>query len=167
MHKDVTVIPQDNMIIVDGLALFFVFSAPHNMHALQWHDGAGHIEWHDDLNHPLSGEALYEADVMPFVEQWQKEKARLEALEQKQHEQAQRLYNSSAAQGARIRTERDIRLAKTDFLMASDYPLTTEERLLWQAYRQALRDITKHTLFPWFGDVGRVPWPKKPFDVLK
>lgn len=41
MRQDVTVIPGDRIIIVDGAPLWFAFEAPANLHALQWHDGAG------------------------------------------------------------------------------------------------------------------------------
>ena len=47
MHNHVTVIPADNTISVNGEGLNFDFIAPENMHALQWHDGTGHIEYTD------------------------------------------------------------------------------------------------------------------------
>ena len=36
MREHVTIIPADNMIIVDGVALQCAFAAPDNVHALQW-----------------------------------------------------------------------------------------------------------------------------------
>lgn len=77
MRQDVTVIPGDRIIIVDGAPLWFAFEAPANLHALQWHDGAGEMEWTDDINHPLTTQD-YDADVAPFVTLWEAEKARLE-----------------------------------------------------------------------------------------
>ena len=41
----VTVVPDDNLIIVNGEGLVFPYHAPENMHALQWTSNAGHIEW--------------------------------------------------------------------------------------------------------------------------
>ena len=78
MKQHVTVIPSDQLIAVDGVPLWFGFAAPANLHALQWHDGAGEMEWTDDLNHPLTP-ADYAEDVAPFVTLWEAEKARLDA----------------------------------------------------------------------------------------
>lgn len=78
MKQHVTVIPGDQLIAVDGAPLWFGFAAPDNLHALQWHDGAGEMEWTDDINHPLTTQD-YEADVAPFVTLWEAEKARLDA----------------------------------------------------------------------------------------
>lgn len=78
MKQHVTVIPSDQLIAVDGVPLWFGFAAPDNLHALQWHDGAGEMEWTDDINHPLTP-ADYAEDVAPFVTLWEAEKARLDA----------------------------------------------------------------------------------------
>ena len=77
MKQHVTVVPSDHLVFVDGFALCFDFSAPKNMHALQWHEGSGHIEWTDDINHPLTPDD-YAADVAPFVALWEAETARLD-----------------------------------------------------------------------------------------
>ena len=73
----VTVVPADHLIIVDGAALVFPFDAPTNLHALQWRGGTGHTEWTDGPNQPLTAED-YDEQVAPFVKLWQAEKARLE-----------------------------------------------------------------------------------------
>lgn len=78
MKQHVTVIPSDNLVIVDGVPLVFGFAAPANLHALQWHDGAGEMEWTDDINHPLT-EQDYADDIAPFVALWEAERARLDA----------------------------------------------------------------------------------------
>lgn len=78
MKQHVTVVPSDNLVIVDGVPLVFGFAAPANLHALQWHDGAGETEWTDDINHPLT-EQDYADDIAPFVALWEAEKARLDA----------------------------------------------------------------------------------------
>ena len=73
----VTVVPADHLIIVDGAALVFPFDAPTNLHALQWRGGTGHTEWTDGPNQPLTAED-YDEQVVPYVKLWQAEKARLE-----------------------------------------------------------------------------------------
>ena len=78
MYNHVTVIPDDKIVLVDGQALKFDFVAPEGMHALQWRDGAGHIEWKAGENEPLAGQD-YAAKVKRFAEAWEAEKARLEA----------------------------------------------------------------------------------------
>ena len=52
MRTHVTVVPSDRLIIVDGTPLQFGFTAPANLHAVQWHEGRGEMEWTDDINHP-------------------------------------------------------------------------------------------------------------------
>lgn len=92
----VTVVPKDRLIIVDGVALNFVFDAPETMHALQWDGQRGHIEWADDDNWPLEPEA-YNDEVAPYVALWQAEKA----LRDKAAAEAAEEYNSLASTKAR------------------------------------------------------------------
>lgn len=44
MKTHVTVIPSDGIISVDGEVLFLDGITSETFHALQWHDGAGHVE---------------------------------------------------------------------------------------------------------------------------
>lgn len=55
----------------------------------------------------------------------------------------------------RHRAERDRLLTESDWTQLPDIPETTQ--LKWQAYRQALRDITAQPGFP-----ERVEWPTPP-----
>ena len=83
MKRHVTVVPSDKPIIVDGTVLRFDFPALENVHALQWHEESGHIEWtDDDINHSLTP-ADYAEDVAPLVTLREAEKARLEELSHK------------------------------------------------------------------------------------
>jgi hypothetical protein len=78
MYTDITVIPVDNFISVDGKALFFTFLAPQEMHALQWHNGSGHIEYSDGRSNAVLTADEYATAVTPYVQAWEEEKARLE-----------------------------------------------------------------------------------------
>jgi len=58
---------------------------------------------------------------------------------------------------AQVRGERDAKIAATDFLAMSDYPLSEEDRAVVTAYRQALRDVPTQEGFP-----REVVWPEIP-----
>lgn len=157
----VTVVPADNLVIVDGEALVFPFDAPATLHALQWREGKGHTEWTDAPNLPLAA-ADYDDQVAPFVALWETEKARLTA--EAEAAQAARLaeYNSEPARFERLRAERDRRLSETDYLLMPDYPLSGDSRAAVQAYRQALRDLPAQEGAPWDGGGEETPWPALP-----
>lgn len=59
-----------------------------------------------------------------------------------------------------VRAKRDSLIAKTDFLVMPDYPLTDEEREAVQTYRQALRDIPQQEGFPTEVLWPEVEWPE-------
>ena len=61
-----------------------------------------------------------------------------------------------------LRSERDRRLAATDFLLMPDYPLSDDQRAVVQAYRQALRDLPAQEGAPWDGGGETTPWPELP-----
>ena len=56
-----------------------------------------------------------------------------------------------------VRAQRDSLIAATDFLMASDYPISDEDRAAVTVYRQALRDVPQQKGFPL-----DVKWPEVP-----
>lgn len=59
-----------------------------------------------------------------------------------------------------VRTERNKRIAATDYLVLPDYPLDTDKLEEIKAYRQALRDLPQEPGFPWNGPDDPVcPWP--------
>lgn len=157
----VTVVPADNLIIVDSEALVFPFDAPANLHALQWREGQGHTEWIDGPNRPLVA-ADYDDQVAPFVDLWQTVKARLEQAAAEAEAARLAVYNSEAARFERLRAERDRRLTATDYLLMPDYPLSDDQRTILQVYRQALRDLPAQEGAPWDGGGDETPWPAAP-----
>ena len=60
-----------------------------------------------------------------------------------------------AVTARRLRAERDALLEKTDYLMMPDYPIEPERKAKVEAYRQALRDISRQEGWP-----NEVEWPK-------
>ncbi|WP_448338833.1 phage tail assembly chaperone [Desulfovibrio piger] len=62
----------------------------------------------------------------------------------------------------RLRTDRDRRLAATDYLLMPDYPLDDTLKGAVQLYRQALRDLPAQSGAPWDGGGEATPWPEIP-----
>lgn len=160
----VTVVPVDNLVIVDGEALVFPFKAQSNLHALQWRENEGHTEWTDGPNRPLVA-ADYDDQVAPFVILWQDEKTRLEQAAADAEAARLAEYNSEAARFKRLRAERDRRLTATDYLLMQDYPLDNTLKEAVRLYRQALRDLPSQEGAPWDGGGKETPWPAAP-DVV-
>lgn len=71
-------------------------------------------------------------------------------------------YNSEGARFERLRSERDRRLAATDYLLMPDYPLDDTRKEAVQTYRQALRDLPSQEGAPWDGGGEETPWPEIP-----
>ena len=162
----VTVVPADRLVIVDGLALTCDFNSPKRMHALQWAGQLGHIEWLGSGAEPHHKEPLaadsYAGQVAPYVELWKEEKARLEQAAAETEAARLAEYNSEEARFERLRSERDQRLAATDYLLMPDYPLSDDQRTILQVYRQALRDLPSQEGAPWDGGAEDTPWPEIP-----
>lgn len=157
----VTVVPVDNLVIVDGEALVFPFKAQSNLHALQWRENEGHTEWTDGPNRPLVA-ADYDDQVAPYVKLWEEEKARLEQAAAEAEAARLAEYNSEAARFERLRAERDRRLTATDYLLMQDYPLDNPHKEAVRLYRQALRDLPAQEGAPWDGGDDETPWPELP-----
>jgi hypothetical protein len=65
--------------------------------------------------------------------------------------------NSEAA--ASVRTQRDAKLAETDWMVIKSAETGVALATEWATYRQALRDITTHANFPYLTETD---WPTKP-----
>jgi len=59
-----------------------------------------------------------------------------------------------AEQAKSIRQSRDAKLAECDWTQVADAPV---DKAVWATYRQALRDVTTQTGFPW-----TITWPDEP-----
>ena len=171
MKDHVTVVPSDKVIIVDGNPLQFetafdLESGHNGVHAIQWHEGKGHIEFEDGSpNKELEGEDDYEGQIAYYVGLFDDETARLAKVKAEAEKAAEELYNSEEQRWIRLRAKRNELIAETDYLMMEDYPITDECRAAFEAYRQALRDITSQDGAPWTDDT--IPWPAKPEIVQK
>tara|TARA_B100001094_G_C18111337_1_gene761354 strand:- start:72 stop:542 length:471 start_codon:yes stop_codon:yes gene_type:complete len=56
-----------------------------------------------------------------------------------------------------VRALRDSLLVASDWTQLVDCPLSAEDKLLWSAYRQSLRDVPEQSGFP-----AEVVWPEEP-----
>jgi endonuclease/exonuclease/phosphatase family metal-dependent hydrolase len=59
-----------------------------------------------------------------------------------------------AGQAAQVRSERNALLAASDWTQVAD---STADKAAWATYRQALRDVTEQSGFPW-----TIEWPEQP-----
>ena len=59
-----------------------------------------------------------------------------------------------AEQAKSVRDQRNTKLSESDWTQVADAPV---DKAVWATYRQALRDITTQTGFPW-----EVTWPDAP-----
>ena len=98
----------------------------------------------------------------PDDELWKEEKARLEQAAAEAEAARLAEYNSEEARFERLRSGRDQRLAATDYLLMPDYPLSDDQRIILQVYRQALRDLPSQEGAPWDGGAEDTPWPEIP-----
>jgi len=73
------------------------------------------------------------------------------SLEELSAEERQQI---EANQASSVRTERNQRLADSDWTQLPDAPVNAQE---WASYRQVLRDITEQAGFPW-----EISWPEPP-----
>lgn len=152
-------IPEDKLIILNGERLvsdsFIPTSSSEGIiRAVHWSDTDKHVEF---IN---SYRQLTDADVnvyvTPYIMLFRAEQTRLAK------EESDKL-NDAAYCAEQVRAVRDSLLARTDYLLMPDYPLSATDKTTIEVYRQALRDITKDPSFPWTGTpVESIPWPKNP-----
>ena len=72
MYNDVTIIMPDKSVSVDGTGVV-IDSVDTSIHAIQWHNGSGHVEFSDELtpNLIIQGQEDYEKYVRPYVQMWE------------------------------------------------------------------------------------------------
>lgn len=67
---------------------------------------------------------------------------------------AEAITAKDAEQAKSVRATRDAKLAECDWTQVADAPV---DKAIWATYRQALRDITTQSGFPW-----TITWPDAP-----
>ena len=110
---------------------------------------------------PYNGLTEKSTSVDPYIEDGVVYLHKIEALDDSQKAAAQKAKDERSAESTRA--ERNRRLAETDWMANSDVTMTDA----WKTYRQALRDITKHSNWPYLkipapDGSGENDWPVKP-----
>ncbi|SHN66906.1 DUF4376 domain-containing protein [Desulfovibrio litoralis] len=142
---NITVIPSDKIIIVDGEALYFDYKANPNVHAIQYADGKGWIEFKNKPNEPIETEEEYKNDVEEFLILWQAEKARInEELAKLEAERNKPLTLLEARNKAYdlIKQARDNRM-NNGGIVWNDYLVSCDEEALNKIAQTTLQFITK------------------------
>lgn len=156
----ITLIP-DRIIIIDDEALLKVQEdlswIPENIHALQWYDTWGEIEYKDNTpNELVENLGIYEQVIDTF----NNEKTRIqnEKVLREQQVEASRDYWEE------LRMIRNHLLFNSDWTQIPDSPLTSTKKAEWQVYRQALRDLTNNIVDPkpLVLDLTNSSWPIPP-----
>lgn len=102
MKNQVTIVPADKLVIVDGVGLILDFAAPENLHAVQWQGNSGHCEYIDDTaNRELIAED-YETEIAPYVTLWEVEKSRIKRAQAEAEAEYNKLENVKSRALSRI-----------------------------------------------------------------
>ena len=138
-----TIVPDDKLIGIGGT--FFggiqqdLSWIPSNVHAVQWSNSSGEIEYNDGTpNEIISDLGIYAQAQTDFDNETQRIVSAVEAARDYWEE---------------LRTKRNQLLAETDYLALVDSTLSADMR----TYRQALRDLPANT-----SDIANPVWPTPP-----
>ena len=150
----ITIIPIDKHIRIDDNSLSQIKEdmtwIPTNIHALQWYDTFGEIEYNDGTPNEIIEElGIYEQALETFDAE--KQRRLREQLAEEELIEASRDYWKE------LRNKRDFLLSQSDWTQGNDSPLTLQKKEEWKVYRQALRDAPSNTIDP-----KRPVWPLSP-----
>lgn len=140
-----TIISSDKTICIDGQCISGIEQdlswIPTNIHALQWYDTYGEVEYNDGSpNEKIEELGIYQQAVIDY----QNEIQRLEN---------EKIAKEAALEAARnywdeLRIMRDKLLSMSDWTQIPDAPLTETQKIVWQTYRQQLRDLPENIQDP-------------------
>lgn len=137
----ITVVPSDKSIGVDGV----IYSGldvdwswiPEDVHAFQWFDTYGHVEYKDSRpNDDVTELGIYQT----AVDLHNQEKTRIEQ-EEIQKELSRDYWEE-------FRELRLYRLRETDWTQTLDSPLSEDKKEEYRIYRQSLRDLAGNITDP-------------------
>ena len=150
----ITIIPIDKHIRIDDNSLSQIKEdmtwIPTNIHALQWYDTFGEIEYNDGTPNEIIEElGIYEQSLETFDAE--KQRRLREQLAEEELIEASRDYWEE------LRNMRNYKLSVCDWTQGNDSPITEAKKQEWTLYRQKLRDLPDNTIDP-----KRPVWPLSP-----
>jgi len=150
----ITIIPIDKHIRIDDNSLSQIKEdmtwIPTNIHALQWYDTFGEIEYNDGTPNEIIEElGIYEQALETFDAE--KQRRLREQLAEEELIEASRDYWKE------LRNMRNYKLSVCDWTQGNDSPITEAKKQEWALYRQKLRDLPDNTIDP-----KRPVWPLPP-----
>ena len=150
----ITIIPIDKHIRIDDNSLSQIKEdmtwVPTNIHALQWYDTFGEIEYNDGTPNEIIEElGIYEQALETFDAE--KQRRLREQLAEEELIEASRDYWKE------LRNMRNYKLSVCDWTQGNDSPITEAKKQEWTLYRQKLRDLPDNTIDP-----KRPVWPLSP-----
>lgn len=140
-----TIIPFDNLIGIDGIFLSCnqedIQWIPSNVHAVQWYDTWGEIEYVDDNpNERIEELGIFGQAITTYRNteiRLQKEQEELEIARELERDYLQEL-----------RIIRNSKLSESDWSQMPDSPLSEDKKNEWREYRQELRDLPENIADP-------------------
>jgi len=156
-----TIIPEDKTIRIDEEFMLNIEQdmswIPENIHAVQWYDTWGEIEYKDGSpNERIEELGIYQQAIIDL----NNEKQRIEddEIEIAKTKEAARDYWEE------LRILRNQRLAESDWTQLPDSPLTEDQKFSWKEYRQSLRDLPENITDPkpTVLDFNHSDWTPKP-----
>jgi hypothetical protein len=151
-----TIIPSDKYIAVDSDGILKIQQdlswIPSNVHALQWYDTWGEVEYNDGTaNERIEELGIFEQAVADFNNEKQRIQDELDAIE------AARDYWEE------LRILRNQRLSDCDWTQVADVQLSDAQKAEWTLYRQQLRDLPENIADPkpLVLDPNHSSWPVK------
>lgn len=144
-----TIIRDDNFVAVDGVTTndADVSWLPEDVHALQWYEDHGYIEYktRGRLNEEITDLGIFSQAITSFNDA-------------KERENQKRLEREASFDYWKLFKARRTNLLEVcDWITLPDAPLTEAEKQEWIQYRQKLRDLPGITTDPKNAD-----WPEPP-----
>jgi len=78
MEKFVTIVPDDKVIMIDGIGYNLNYEIDKNIHAIQWYENSGHIEYKDESPNKEITVDEYDTYIKPYVDIWYIEYERIQ-----------------------------------------------------------------------------------------
>lgn len=152
-----TIVPNDKYISVDGEGLLQIQQdlswIPSNVHAVQWYDTWGEVEYTDETpNRKIEELGIFGQAVLDFSSEKKRIQDEIDAIE------AARDYWEE------LRILRNQKLTECDWTQVADVQLSDAQKVEWTLYRQQLRDLPQNIADakPLVMNRNHSSWPIKP-----